>query len=171
MPVSCPRSAVSLPGSSRRWPTIIVTVVYRMAGNVIKGWREAALALVAALALAVAPQALKLYVTLGIVIGFGLVGYAMFRQSGATAPTRSSRLPWLRMSVPLIGLGLVLALFLAQPALAPNGLPQIALTFSGLSLMLFGGGYVFIPMIQDVVVSNYQWLTTQQFLDGIAFSK
>jgi chromate transporter len=64
-----------------------------------------------------------------------------------------------------------LALFLARPALDPNGLPQIALTFSGLSLMLFGGGDVFIPMIQDVVVSNYAWLTTQQFLDGIAFSQ
>ncbi len=150
---------------------IIVTVVHRMAGNVIKGWREATLALAAALALMLAPQALRLYVTLSIVVGFGVVGYWMFRQPEASAPARTSGLPWLRLSVPLIALGLLLALFLAQPSLDPNGLPQIALTFSGLSLMLFGGGYVFIPMIQDVVVSNYQWLTTQQFLDGIAFSQ
>jgi chromate transporter len=37
--------------------------------------------------------------------------------------------------------------------------------------LLFGGGYVFIPMIQDVVVTNYGWLTTQQFLDGVALSQ
>ncbi len=150
---------------------IIVNVVHRMAGNVIKGWREAGLALAAALTLLLAPPALKLYVTLSIVGGFGIVGYYLFRQPGAVAPARTSELPWLRLTVPLVALGLLLALFLAQPALDPNGLPQIALTFSGLSLMLFGGGYVFIPMIQDVVVSNYEWLTTQQFLDGIAFSQ
>jgi chromate transporter len=150
---------------------IIVTVVHRMSGSVLKGWREAGLALIAALALFLAPQAFRLYVTLSLVGGFGVVGYWMFRQPGAAAPTRTSGLPWRRFTMPLIALGLLLALFLARPALDPNGLPQIALTFSGLSLMLFGGGYVFIPMIQDVVVSNYAWLTTQQFLDGIAFSQ
>lgn len=150
---------------------IIVTVVYRMAGNVIKGWREAALAVAAALALVGAPQALRLYVTLGIVAGFGIIGYSLFRQPQAQAPVRTSRLPWRRLIVPLAAVGLLLGLFVAQPALAPNGLPQIALTFGGLSLMLFGGGYVFIPIIQDVVVSTYGWLSTQQFLDGIAFSQ
>lgn len=129
---------------------IIVTVVYRMAGNVIKGWREATLAVAAALALLLAPQTLKLYVTLSIVVGFGVLGYGLFRQPVRAAPARTSGLPWLRLSVPLLGLGLLLGLFLAQPALDPNGLGQIALTFSGLSLMLFGGGYVFIPMIRVV---------------------
>jgi chromate transporter len=61
--------------------------------------------------------------------------------------------------------------FLAHPPLAPRSLAQLALTFSGLSLLLFGGGYVFIPMIQDVVVTHYGWLTTQQFLDGVALSQ
>jgi chromate transporter len=68
-------------------------------------------------------------------------------------------------------LGLLIVAFLAHPPLAPRSLAQLALTFSGLSLLLFGGGYVFIPMIQDVVVTNYGWLTTQQFLDGVALSQ
>ncbi len=150
---------------------ILVTVVHRMSRHVLKGWREVVLALAAALALFFAPQALKLDVTVWIVAGFGIMGYSMFRQPGAVAPARTSRLPWLRLSVPLFALALLLVVFLAQPALDPNGLPQMALTFGGLSLMLFGGGYVLIPMIQDVVVSNYQWLTTQQFLDGMALSQ
>ncbi len=150
---------------------IIVTVVHRMAGNVLKGGREWALAVIAALALFFAPQAIRLYVTLGIVCGYGIVGYWMFRQPQDSPSTPTSQVPWARLAFPVIALSLLVVIFLAQPPLDPNGLPQIALTFSGLSLMLFGGGYVFIPMIQDVVVSNYQWLTTQQFLDGIAFSQ
>lgn len=150
---------------------IIVTVALRMAANLIQGWREAALALLAALAMLAAPQALKLYVTLSLVVAFGLVGYGMFRQPGEAAAARTSSLPWRRLITPLLALGGLLLLFLAQPDLHPNGLPQLALTFSALSLMLFGGGYVFIPVIQDVVVSHYAWLTPQQFLDGIAFSQ
>jgi chromate transporter len=61
--------------------------------------------------------------------------------------------------------------FLARPPLAPRGLAQLALTLSGLSLLLFGGGYVFIPMMQDVMVTHYGWLTAQQFLDGVALSQ
>jgi chromate transporter len=72
---------------------IIVTVVHRMSGSVIKGWREAGLALIAALALLWAPQVLRLYVTLSLVGGFGVVGYWIFRQPGAAAPTRTSGLP------------------------------------------------------------------------------
>ncbi len=150
---------------------IIVTVVHRMGGNVLKGRREWSLAVIAALALFFAPQAIRLYVTLGIVVGFGVIGYLMFRQPADETPAFASGVPWARLLTPVIALSSLVVIFLAKPPLDPNGLSQIALTFSGLSLMLFGGGYVFIPMIQDVVVSNYQWLTTQQFLDGIAFSQ
>jgi chromate transporter len=95
----------------------------------------------------------------------------MFHQPNAPMSQSTTRLPWARILTPLVVLSLLVVAFLARPPLDPNGLPQIALTFSGLSLMLFGGGYVFIPMIQDVVVTSYGWLTTQQFLDGIAFSQ
>ena len=37
--------------------------------------------------------------------------------------------------------------------------------------MLFGGGYVFIPMMQEVVVQQYHWLNNQQFIDGIAIGQ
>ena len=150
---------------------IIVSVVHRMSKNVLKGWREAVMALLAALALLAAPHTLRLYVTFGVVFGFGLAGYWMFCQPTAGEPRSTARLPWGRILSPLIVLSLLVLTFLARPPLDPNGLPQIGLTFSGLSLLLFGGGYVFIPMIQDVVVTDYGWLTTQQFLDGIAFSQ
>jgi len=150
---------------------VIVSVVHRMAKNVLKGQRETLLTILAALVLLVAPRALRLYLTLSIVGSCGLTGYALFHSSNVHPPARQARLPWARLLGTLAVLGLLVVAFLVHPPLAPRGLAQLALTFSGLSLLLFGGGYVFIPMIQDVVVTHYGWLTTQQFLDGVAFSQ
>src|SRR5262249_54288297 len=150
---------------------VVVSVAHRMAKNVIKGQREVILTILAALALVVAPRTLRLYITLSIMGSFGLAGYALFRSPNAPPPARQVRLPWACLLGTLTVLGLLVVAFLAHPPLAPRGVAQLALTFSGLSLLLFGGGYVFIPMMQDVVVTHYGWLTTQQFLDGVAFSQ
>ncbi|MBL0309871.1 MAG: chromate efflux transporter [Bacteroidetes bacterium] len=48
---------------------------------------------------------------------------------------------------------------------------QILFLFSGLSLTLFGGGYVFIPIIQQLVVVKMNWLTVKEFTDGIALGQ
>lgn len=44
-------------------------------------------------------------------------------------------------------------------------------TFSTVSVSLFGGGYVMIPMLQDIVVNQKQWLTQQEFIDSIAMGQ
>lgn len=150
---------------------VIISVVQRMSANVLKGPREVVLTVLAALVLMGAPGAIRVYITCGIVVGFGIMGYSMFRQVHERTPPRTAGVPWTRILGTVSLLGVLVVLFLARPPLDPQGFPQIALTFSGLSLLLFGGGYVVIPMIQDVVVTHYHWLTTQQFLDGIAFSQ
>lgn len=48
---------------------------------------------------------------------------------------------------------------------------KIVLIFSGISLSLFGGGYVMIPIMQSLFVNELSWLTRQEFLDAIAFSQ
>ena len=48
---------------------------------------------------------------------------------------------------------------------------QVFLTFTGMSLSLFGGGYVFIPIIQETVVTNLSWLTSNEFNTAIALSQ
>jgi len=48
---------------------------------------------------------------------------------------------------------------------------KIFIAFSGISLSLFGGGYVMIPLMQTLFVTDLHWLTTQQFIDAIAFSQ
>ncbi|MDB5141898.1 MAG: hypothetical protein JWQ66_611 [Mucilaginibacter sp.] len=52
-----------------------------------------------------------------------------------------------------------------------NLILKIGVVFSGISLSLFGGGYVMIPIMQSLFVSDLHWLTTQQFVDTIAFSQ
>ena len=44
-------------------------------------------------------------------------------------------------------------------------------TLSLVSVTLFGGGYVFIPMLQELVVNNLGWLTDKEFIDGIAMGQ
>ena len=44
-------------------------------------------------------------------------------------------------------------------------------TFGGVSVTLFGGGCVFIPMLQELIVENLHWLTTKEFVDGIALGQ
>ncbi len=48
---------------------------------------------------------------------------------------------------------------------------KIGLVFSGISLSLFGGGYVMIPIMQALFVNDLQWLNQQEFIDAIAFSQ
>ncbi len=48
---------------------------------------------------------------------------------------------------------------------------DVFMTISGVSITLFGGGYVFIPMLQELVVNKMQWLTNQEFIDGIAMGQ
>jgi chromate transporter len=37
--------------------------------------------------------------------------------------------------------------------------------------LLFGGGYVMIPLIEHEVVEGFGWLTRQEFLDGVALGQ
>lgn len=48
---------------------------------------------------------------------------------------------------------------------------KIVVAFAGISLTLFGGGYVMIPLMQSLFVNDLHWLSSRQFIDAIAFSQ
>lgn len=48
---------------------------------------------------------------------------------------------------------------------------KIIAVFCGISLSLFGGGYVMIPIMQTLFVTELNWLNNQEFIDSIAFSQ
>lgn len=45
---------------------------------------------------------------------------------------------------------------------------QVLVTFIAISVMLFGGAYVSIPLIQEIVVNDLNWLTQPEFTYGLA---
>ena len=52
-----------------------------------------------------------------------------------------------------------------------NTLVKTIIAFSSISLSLFGGGYVMIPLMQSLFVNNLHWLSSREFIDAIAFSQ
>jgi chromate transporter len=48
---------------------------------------------------------------------------------------------------------------------------QLFFTFGGMSVTLFGGGFVMIPVMQEVIVDQFGWLTLTEFADGIALGQ
>ena len=48
---------------------------------------------------------------------------------------------------------------------------NLAKVFANISLTLFGGGYVFIPYLDKIVVEQMDWLTKREFIDSIAMGQ
>ncbi|MCX5913944.1 MAG: chromate efflux transporter [Deltaproteobacteria bacterium] len=50
-------------------------------------------------------------------------------------------------------------------------LSYLAMTLSKVGALAFGGGFTIIPLIQYEVVDRFQWVSTKEFLDGIAMGQ
>lgn len=153
-------------------PTItalIVTVAIGMARKTIKVPAQWVICLLAAILLIFIGGFTTTFL---IIIGSGIVGYFLFhQQQGKERLSNEEKLlfgsrQWIISGVVLLLLLCVL-LFGGQYPGAPKNI-QIISTFSGISLTLFGGGYVVIPALHELFVENLGWLTSAEFADGIA---
>ncbi len=157
---------------------VIASVVWRLAKKSLTSRAEVVLAGVSAAALCIAsfgllgfPRSAQLYVTFGLVIACGIAGRALFPGGPAPTTAAKTRFPAVKVAVTAVGAVLLAVIGLAQPAQDPRSDLALASTFSGLSVMLFGGGYVFIPMIQHHVVDVLHWVSPKEFVDAIALSQ
>ena len=66
----------------------------------------------------------------------------------------------------LLGVGLVWGSWLWAPILG-----QLNLLLMKLGLLAFGGGFTLVPLIQQEVVERLGWLSTREFIDGIALGQ
>jgi chromate transporter len=48
---------------------------------------------------------------------------------------------------------------------------SIAWIYLRIGCMFVGGGYVLIPLLNQIMVEQYRWLTLKEFLDGVALSQ
>lgn len=156
-------------------PTItalIVTVAIGMARKTIKVPAQWVICLLAAILLIFIGGFTTTFL---IIIGSGIVGYFLFhQQQGKERLSNEEKLlfgnrQWIISGVVLLLLLCVL-LFGGQYPGAPKNI-QIISTFSGISLTLFGGGYVVIPALHELFVENLGWLTSAEFADGIAIGQ
>lgn len=152
---------------------IILVTAWNMGRKTIRDDLEAALAVVAAITLLWIGG---FYSTLGIILGAGALGWLLFRHetmaeikdAGGSKKKRKSKT--LRSNANLV-------LLTTMPAVTPligfdpSLLAKVFVVFAGMSVMLFGGGYVFIPLMQEIVVGTQKWVTQREFVDAIAMGQ
>lgn len=149
---------------------IILVAAWNMGRKAIQGTSEVLIALIAA-ALMVWHGSFA--VSLGIIVGSGVAGWLLFRVKTAgpvkmpgndvKSGVNSSKL----LSVSVAPLTLSIPFWTANIGIVS----KLFMTFAGMSVFLFGGGYVFIPLIQHTVVESNGWLTPKEFVDAIAMSQ
>jgi chromate transporter len=157
-------------------PAIVAVVLAagcRLWRSAVHDWRQAALGTVAALALTILPG---LPTTLTVMTIAAAVGLMCFRPAAQPVPPVATAAAESMPSLPPARRpGVILAALLPLAWLSSSGahgiLFKLAAVFAGMSLMTFGGGYVFIPLLQHTVVDTYGWLRPQQFIDGLALTQ
>jgi chromate transporter len=145
---------------------IILVAAINMGRKTIKGVPEAAFAVVAA---ALMIWQGSFVVSLSVIAGAGVAGWLIFREKPAAVTNQPDNTPKPE--------GKMLSVAAAPVALVPFWTVNTALTmklfttFASMSMVLFGGAYVFIPLMHSTVVDGNGWLTSQEFVDAIAMSQ
>ena len=117
--------------------------------------------------------------TIIIIVSGGIAGWAIYHEKSSNKPTRpisfreinDRKLLWYLIGPVFLLILIAMAPYIWDLREDLEQIRELALIFGGMSLSLFGGGYVFIPAIQEVIVDQMQWLTTKEFTDGIAMGQ
>jgi chromate transporter len=142
---------------------IFVATTYRLGRNAIVDRFSVAVALVAAAAIAWVGVA-------GTLLLAGCAGVAMHhsRKAGLLAALATAILVAAeRLAEPLLsGLGVT-----GIPPGASRELWDIGAFFLKVGAVTFGGGLSILAFIQEQVVNRFHWITSQEFLDGLAIGQ
>jgi chromate transporter len=151
---------------------IIISAAWSMGRKTLKGVPEIVISLVAC---AVLLGIGGFYSTVGIVLASGFAGWLLFSGSKPTPPEPSKSQPPVQSqpepqgSSKLLSVSPLPALWLLT--IQPSLVVKLFTTFALMSVTLFGSGYVFIPIIQDLVVNGQGWVSNKEFIDGLAISQ
>lgn len=156
-------------------PAIVAVVLAaggRLWSSAVKDKHQVALGVGAAIMLSIVPG---LPTTLAVMAVAASVGcrYAGSQARAAQAVGKSATLVRPPRAPARLMLAAVLALLVVSGWLLLHSSKLLELTgvFASMSLLTFGGGYVFIPLLQHTVVDAYGWLTPRQFVDGLALTQ
>lgn len=156
---------------------VIVATVINMGKKSLTGYREVLIAVIAVVVLVMIGG---FYSTLAIILCAGLAGVLLFKSNKddikvdkAVATAKEEKPYHKQFPILILTFIAVCALLVATPYMSSSTFiaGKLLATFSGMSLLLFGGGFVFIPLMQESVVETYNWITHQEFIDAIAMGQ
>jgi chromate transporter len=157
---------------------IIISVAVDMTQKNIKDYRQIIILVFSGLGLIFFHS---FYTTMIIMAFGGFSGYLFYRNtisSSAETNITKSNYKVGNIIISILVTAAILLIFAILPAFLKGKYAEqyslirdISFTFSGMSLTLFGGGYVIIPAIQEIVVNGLHWLTTKEFADAIAMGQ
>ena len=151
---------------------IVLSVVWRMSKKTISGKKEMSLLVVSLLLITMTPLEYRIYAPIAIIGICGLLGYMYFYDKNIVTPeSASEKFTLSKIIFPVTLLSIVFLLWFLPLSYERDSLVLLTLTFASMSLILFGGGYVFIPIIGSIVVLQYGWVSQQEFTDGIALGQ
>ena len=160
---------------------IIVATAFNMGKKNLSSVIDVSIALIAMLVLIFIGG---FYSTVLIILVAGCAGWFLFKNdvsindnSSASQVVVTNELPetmkkgsrlWYLLSLIGVCITAIFITFLNSQTILAG---KLFVTFAGMSVLLFGGGFVFIPLIQESVVETYQWVTHKEFIDAIAMGQ
>lgn len=111
-----------------------------------------------------------------IIIAAGLVGYFLLRgdRNGSEAPAAVVPVPFMQTLTTAstwLAIWIVPLAALAAAAGFDHVLVKLALFFSKLAVVTFGGAYAVLAYMAQDVVQHYKWLTAGEMLDGLGLAE
>jgi chromate transporter len=149
---------------------IFAVAVYRLGKSAVKDGKQVVLAVAGALAVGLTPLGIVPTLLLAGAIGVALYGSRTWGLVSALVVALLSGFQhfgsgWLKMPASSwFGFG-------SGTSSPAPGLAEIGLFFFTVGAFTFGGGLSMLAFMQDQVVNQLQWLTPQQFLDGLALGQ
>jgi chromate transporter len=145
---------------------LLLQAVWHLSPNVRKHWFDAGIALMALVALWFKANYLLVFATAGLlrlILTLRLLPDQVAPDENLPGPKLPASMILTQLALTLAGLAIVLAgLWRLDPKLG-----LMAATFFKITMVAFGGGYAMIPILQWDLVDHLNWLTLQQYLDGI----
>ncbi len=144
---------------------IIGATAWNLLRKNVKGWMQYVMVAAAATAMLLWNEFYLTLIIVGVAAVVGRVFLYAPREKKLVVQNESTRSI---LILPLITL-VIFAVIFFFPEISESvaKVKSVALTFGSMSVTLFGGGYVFVPAMEAVVVEKMHWMTTREFSEGI----
>lgn len=158
---------------------IIVSVAINMSKKHIRDAKQVFIVLLTIIAILFIKS---IFITSAIILVGGLLGYFLYKNTNISKSNTIEIIPKkknIKQLFSAIGFVIIIMLSISILSYLSSGkaypstivLKDLMITFSSLGVTTFGGGYVVIPVMQEIFVSALGWLTQIEFVDSIAMGQ